>query len=295
LKGSVEMKKSINRDKALFAYLCILVPITYFSVFWFYPIFNALFTSLYRWEIITPMRYTGFGNYLKLMKDPRFVRSLYNTFYYILLYIAPAVSISLLLALLFNRKFPFRGLFRTIYFIPYVTSILVICVLWKTIYHPSFGLLAGVTQRLGLPSLNWLHDLRLAMPAIGLMNIWKSVGFLIILFLGGLQTIPKILYEAAAVDGANKWLQFRHITLPLLKPTVLFVLVISLINAFQMFIPVFQMTKGGPLDRTLVIALYTYRNAFQFYKMGYACSMAIIMLMMVLGLSFIQMRLFRSK
>jgi len=203
--------------------------------------------------------------------------------------------IALGLALLFNREIKLRGIFRTIYFTPVVISWVVASMVWYIIFHPSFGLNAHIMRLFGRPGIKFLHDARYALPAIIILSLWKSVGYYMVLFLAGLQSIPKMFYEAASVDGANSRQQFWYITIPLLMPTTLFVMVISIINSFQVFTPIFLLTRGGPHGATRVLPILIYENAFIYLKMGYASAMAVVLFVILMILTLLQMRVFRGE
>lgn len=203
-------------------------------------------------------------------------------------------GLSLALALIFNRSFKFHGLFRTIFFTPVIVPWMVAAIVWFTILQPSFGLNAHVMRMFGQPGFPLFDKSSTALPTIILMVLWKDVGYFMVLFLAGLQNIPGVYYEAAAIDGASRWQQFRHITVPLLKPTILFVVVISIIQSFQAFTPIWLTTAGGPAGATRVLPILIYQNAFRFYgKIGYGSAMAFILFVVLLIITFVQLRLFR--
>jgi multiple sugar transport system permease protein len=236
----------------------------------------------------------GLGNYLNLFNDPLFGRTVKNTFYFFILKVPIQMFAALLLAILVRQPFRGVGLLRTVILIPTITSMVVVSIIWGLMYHPNNGLINGILEVLKLPTQNFLIDTKQAMPSLVLMTIWKDVGFNMIFFLAGLMGIPSEYYEAARIDGANTWKLFRHITLPLLRGTTVFVLVTSMISAFKVFTPVFIMTKGGPASVTRVLVLYIYENAFIFNNMGYAAALSVILALFLLAASMIQMSLSRE-
>jgi multiple sugar transport system permease protein len=198
------------------------------------------------------------------------------------------------LALLFNRRFALRAAFRTVYFVPVVVSWVVAAIVWSTIFHPSLGLNAAFFRLFDRPGVIWLADPALVMPAMIVISVWKGLGYQMVLFLAGLQAIPTEYQEAAAVDGATPRQRLWYITLPLLKPTILFVMVISVIGSFQVFTPIFIMTGGGPAGASRVLPMLIYEHAFKFLKMGYATALAMVLFTILMSLTLLQMKLFRG-
>jgi multiple sugar transport system permease protein len=240
------------------------------------------------------LRFVGLGNYAKLLADPLFWVALRNTFYFVLAGAPLTIGVSLGAALLLNtRAVRLRGFFRTVFFLPVVTTLVAIAVVWRYVYHPRFGLLNLALGLVGLAPVDWLGDPRTAMPAIILMATWKNFGFNMIIFIAGLQSIPQSLYEAASLDGANDRQQFRHVTLPMLAPTFLFVTVVTLIGYFQLFAEPYVMTQGGPADSTLSIVLLMYEQGFRWWNMGYAAAVAFVLFAVILFFTAMQARLRR--
>ncbi len=264
-----------------------LVHLLVFSVG---PIAFALWLSFHRWNLVEPARpFVGLANYVELAGDGAFLRSLANTALYVL-FVPVGMAVALALALLVNR--PFRGVrvVRAILFLPYITSFVAISLVWKWMYEPDFGLFNLVLGRLGLGGLPWLSSPATAMLSLQIMGVWMYAGYMMILFLAGLQAIPESLYESARMDGAGPWQRFRHITLPLLRPTTFFVLVTMVIFMFQVFTAVYVMTEGGPLHATDVIVYHIYRNAWEYLRMGYASAMAWVLFAVVFLLTMMQWR-----
>jgi len=267
-------------------YLMVLPYLLHIAVFLGYPLAFAFVLIFHRWNIYTPMKWVGLGNIRLLLTDPLIWRALFNTLYFLLIHIPLQLAIALGLAQLLNKKIRGRTFFRASYFMPVVVSGVVVTILWQQMYASETGLINLLLHRLGLPAIGWLTDRRYAMPAIAIMATWKNVGLYVVLFLVGLQAIPTDLYEAAELDGASAWHQFRLITLPMLNPTIMLVLLLSTIGGFSLFIEPYVMTGGGPANSTLSGILYLYKQAFFFSKMGYATTIgffwAIIIFIVVL-------------
>jgi multiple sugar transport system permease protein len=243
-------------------------------------------------------RFVGFANFAALLRDPVFWKALGNTFYFVLVGGPLSVAVSLGAAMLVNaRLVRLKGLFRTVYFAPVVTTMVAVAVVWRYLYHPRFGLLNQILALLGLPDVNWLGDPRWAMPAIILMAVWKNFGYNMIIFVAGLQSIPTTLYEAARVDGAGPWQQFRRITLPALRPMLVFVAIITMIGYFQLFTEPYVLTggTGGPLNSTLSLVMYMYKQGFRWWNIGFAAAVALVLFLIILAGTLVQMRLQRER
>jgi len=243
-------------------------------------------------------RFVGLGNFVALLHDPVFRKALRNTFYFVLVGGPLSVAVSLGAAVLVNsRLVRFKGFFRTVYFAPVVTTMAAVAVVWRYLYHPRFGLLNQILAWVGLPDVNWLGDPRWAMPAIILMAIWKNFGYNMIIFVAGLQGIPTTLYEAARVDGAGPLQQFRWITLPALRPMLVFVGIITMIGYFQLFTEPYVLTggTGGPLNATLSLVMYMYKQGFRWWNFGFAATVALILFLIILAGTLVQMRLQRER
>ena len=264
------------------AYFYLMPVVVILLSFHVLPIFYSFAVSFYEWDLIGSPEFVGLGNYSRLFDDPLFYKSIWNTLYYAILSVPLSIVLSLSIALLLNNPISKIGLYRTIYFIPVITSINAVAIVWNFIYHPDFGLLNKILDIFSISPQTWLQDPFWAMPCIIFMSVWKGLGYNVIIFLAGLQNIPKHLYEAARIDGASRWQQFRHITWPLLSPTTFFIFVISTIGSFQVFAQVYMMTpRGGPLQSTTVIVYYLYRKAFEQFEFGYALSAAFVLFVMI--------------
>jgi multiple sugar transport system permease protein len=263
-------------------------------IFLIIPIAYAFLISLHDWNGLSSMRWSGIENYLKLFADSQFWDSLKITAIYTLIYVPVLYTISLGLALLVNQRLPFMRFFRTIFFVPVVLSLVVSSLMWKYIFDERSGLLNFLIGLVGIPPQPWLGSVELALPSIIIVSVWIQMGYFMVIFIAGLQDIPREYYEAARIDGANRWQMFLRITLPLLKPTSLFVIVISLISSFQVFDQVWVMTKGGPARATQVTAVYIYQQAFQYLNLGYGSAVAFVLFIVILSFSLIQFRLLRT-
>jgi multiple sugar transport system permease protein len=269
------------------------------GLFFFLPVAASLLLSFTDFDIYAlgdpgRLRFIGLDNYFRLLRDPLFWTALKNTLYFVAVGGPLSVAVSLGAALLVNHRLVrFKGLFRSLLFLPVVTTLVAVAVAWRYLYHPRYGLLNYVLGLAGLGPVDWLGDPRWAMPAIILMAVWKNFGFNMIIFIAGLQSIPQRLYEAAEIDGAGNFAQFRHITLPLLAPTFLFVTVITMIGYFQLFAEPYVMTQGGPADSTLSVALLMFQEGFRWWNLGYAAAVAFVLFLIILAGTAVQLRLRR--
>lgn len=255
------------------------------------PILASLGLTLFEWDLLTPPRFAALDNFRRLAQDATFWRALSNTLYFIGGYIPLVMVCALGVAIALNQKLRGLVLFRTAFFIPVVSAWVAVALLWKWIFNPRLGLLNYLLGLVGIQGPAWLLDPSWAMPAIIITSVWKDIGFVMIMFLAGLQGIPQVYYEAAEMDGANSWQRLRHVTLPLLSPTAFFALIISLINSFQVFDQVWIMTEGGPAGATTVLVERIVRNAFDYSRMGYAAAMSWVLFLLVFSVTAIQMKL----
>jgi len=271
------------------AFWFLLPALSLIGVLFLLPALGALllsFTDFDLYALADPRnaRFVGLGNYRHLLGDPVFWNALSNTFYFVLLGGPLSIAVSLGAALLVNSKLTrARTLYRTVFFAPVVTTLVAIAVVFKYLYHPRFGWLDWLLVHLGLPAVDWLGDPRFAMPAIILLAVWKNFGYNMVIFIAGLQAIPPSLYEAARIDGAGAWTQFRRVTLPLLSPTFVLVGLLTMIGYFQLFAEPYVMTRGGgPLDSTLSVALLMFKEGFRWWNLGYAAAVAFALFAVVL-------------
>lgn len=247
-----------------------------------------------QWDLIRAPKWIGLGNYREMFSSDLFWRVFGNTLYYVALTAPLSMIGSLTLALVVNRKIRGVTFFKTVYFFPVVTSMIAVAVVWSWLYNPEYGLINFLLRELfGVEGPGWLHSTSWAMPAIALMSVWKGVGYNMLIFLAGLQSIPTELYEAARIDGAGARRRFFSITLPMLSPTTFFVLVITLIGSFQIFEQTYVLTQGGPANSTLTLSYNIYQNAFQYFRMGYATAMAYLLFAVTFVVTIVQFRLQR--
>ena len=279
------------------AYLFLSPGLLLFSIFTVFALAFSFYLTFHEWNIIEPDKpFVGLQNYRDMVADERFRRSVINTVYFTSATVPLTMLIGLAVALLLNRPIRARGLFRTMYFLPVVTPFVVVSIIWKWLYNADFGLFNYYLLKAHLidQPLGWLSDQELAMPAVILMSVWSGVGFSMVVYLAGLQSVPAELYEAAEVDGANSFAKLRYITIPMLRPTTLFLLVMGVIGSFQIFTQIFIMTNGGPVDRTTTMVFYIYQSAFKFYEMGYASTLAYALTLMLLGFTAFQVHMYRK-
>ena len=278
------------------AYAFLSVPLLLFMVFTVFALVFAFYLTFHEWNIIEPEKpFVGLRNYQDMIADESFRRSIVNTFYFTAVSVPVTMAIGLLIALLLNLPLRARGLLRTLYFLPVVTPFVVVAIIWKWLYNGDFGLFNYYLIKLHLiqQPLLFLADQDLAMPAVILMSIWSGVGFSMVIYLAALQAIPEELYEAARVDGASAVSRLLYITVPLLRPTTVFLLVIGIIGSFQVFTQIFIMTQGGPVERTTTMVYFIYEAAFKFYEFGYASTLAFGLLAILLVFTIIQLQLYR--
>lgn len=279
------------------AYLFIAPGVLIFSVFTLAALIFAFWLTFRRWSIIEPEKpYVGLQNYEDMIQDERFVQATLNTIYFTGASVPLTMIIGLFLAVLLNQPLRGRAIFRTAYYLPVVTPFVVSALLWKWLYNGDFGLFNYylVKGRIIDEPLLWLSDQNLAMPAVILMSIWSGVGFSMVVYLAGLQSIPHELYESAKLDGAGSLRRLRYITIPMLRPTTLFLLVMGIIGSLQVFTQIFVMTSGGPVNKTTTMVYYMYLWAFKYYDMGYASTLAFALFAMLLVFTAFQLRLFKN-
>ncbi|MBS3765863.1 sugar ABC transporter permease [Candidatus Bipolaricaulota bacterium] len=262
-----------------------------FIAFSLYPVGYSLYLSFTKYDPLAGIspQFIGLSNYVEIMNDPTFWQAVKNTVIFVVGTIPVTTAIAIILAVFLNQKIKFRSFFRASYFVPVMTSVVVISTIFTYIYSP-YGLLNSLLNLFGIPGKNWLLSTNFALPAIMVMMIWASFGYYTVLFLAGLQNIPEEIYESAAIDGANTVQTFFRITLPLLRPMLIFALVINTIRSFQVFSQIFVMTQGGPLGSTRTIVYYLYNMGFQKFRMGYASGIAYLLFILILVFSVIQMK-----
>jgi ABC-type sugar transport system permease subunit len=285
----------LKNNRTISSYLLITPYLLHVLVFVLFPVGFSLFLSFHEWNIIGPMNYVGTANYEKLFQDQYFIKSLRNTLVFLMIHIPLQIVIALGLAVILNEKLWFRAFFRGAFFMPVVVSGVVVTILWQQLYGFEMGSINTFLMWLGFDKVGWLIDPVWAMPSIAIMATWKNVGLYVILFLVGLQSVPKSLYEASELEGATRWQQFWHITLPVINPTVIMVMILSTIGGFSLFIEPYVMTGGGPLNSTLSSVLYIYKQGFFYYHMGYAATLGLILALIILTVVFIQRLVIEKK
>ena len=289
-----------ERHITLSAYAFLAPALLLIAVFFFLPVLAALLLSFTDFDIyalgdLHRLRFVGLQNYGQLLQSPLFWTALGNTFYFVAVGGPLSVAVSLSAALLVSSRLTrFPGFFRAVFFLPVVTTLVAVAVVWRYLYHPRYGLLNYGLSLLSIDPIDWLGDPDWAMPAIMLMAVWKNFGFNMIIFIAGLQNIPISLYEAARIDGAGAWRQFRYITLPLLGPTFLFVALMTMIGYFQVFAEPYVMTQGGPANHTLSVVLLMYEEGFRWWNIGYASAAAFVLFALILAVTALQLKLRRD-
>lgn len=280
-------------ERRVAALLFVLPSLLFLAIFVVYPIIDAFYLSLHRYNLLEPPVWDGLGRYRLLLEDDRFVKALGNTLLFALMTVPTGTVISLLLAILINQPLRAIYFFRTAYYLPVVTSFVAVSFIWLWIYEPQFGLLNRFLENAGLPTFAWLRDPNTSMLSIAILSIWKNAGYNMIIFLAGLQGVPDYLYEAAEIDGAGPLQRFWHITVPMLSPTTFFVFIVYFIGALQMFTQSWILTQGGPLDSTLTVVYLIYQNGFEFLKMGSAAAMSVILFLFIAIITYINTRIVR--
>ncbi|MEO6331479.1 MAG: sugar ABC transporter permease [Gemmatimonadaceae bacterium] len=283
------------------AWLFLAPALSLIFLFFLLPVLASLLLSLTDFDIYaiadpSTTRFVGLKNYGRLLETPEFWQALRNTVYFALAGGPLTIAVSLGCALLLNARLTrFKTIFRTIYFIPFVTTLVAVSIVWRYLYHTRYGLLNYGLSHLGIGPIDWLGDPRWAMPAIILLAVWKNFGYNMLIFIAGLQSIPAELYDAAEIDGAGPVRRFFNVTLPLLGPTLLFVGVVTMIGYFQLFAEPYVMTQGGPLRATTSVVLLMYEEGFRWWRMGYAAAIAFVLFLVILIATLIQFRLQRDR
>ena len=280
------------------AYLFLSPVLILFAVFTVFSVGYAFYLSFHQWNILEPEKpFVGLDNYARLLSDERFRSATINTAYYTAVSVPATIILGLLVALLLNNAIRARGLFRTFFYLPVITPLVIASIIWKWVYNGDYGLANYYLLQLNIINepLLWLADKNLAMPSVIISSVWKGVGFAMVVYLAGLQSIPEDYYDAAKIDGANGWQRLKDITVPLLSSTTLFLVVISVLGSFQVFTQIFVMTNGGPLGRTRTIVWYIYTTAFKDFNMGYAAAMAFALFAMMLVFTVFQFRFLRRE
>jgi ABC-type sugar transport system permease subunit len=277
----------INRKKIL-PYLLVSPYVIHFFLFVAFPVGFSIVLTFHKWNIISPMEFTGVNNYIRSFNDKTFLKSMGNTIIFLLIHIPLQIIFALFLAEILNQKIKLRGVFRGAFFLPVIVSGVVVTILWQQLYGYDTGLLNRLLIMIGLDKVGWLTDPNIAMTSIAVMATWKNVGLYIVLFLVGLQTVPTQYYEAADLEGATHLQKFFKITLPMINPTIFMVMILSTIGGFSLFIEPYIMTGGGPLNSTVSAVLYIYKQGFFYYHMGYAATLGLFFALIILAVIMIQ-------
>jgi len=286
---------TLSQRRALTAYGLLALPLAFFLFIRIVPTISALQVSFYQWDMLSDERpFVGLNNFQTLAGDQVFRTALGNTLKYVVLGVPIGLVLALAIALALTRIRHLAGLFRTLYFVPFVTSLVAVSWVWRWLLQPQRGSINELLGAIGIPSQPFLQSTSQALPSIVAVNVWHDLGFQIVIFLAGLHAIPDVYYEAARLDGASRWALFRHITLPLLNPTIVFLAVTSAISSLQVFTQIQNMSAqgtGGPLNSTLSLVLYVYQKAFGgAYQMGYAAAMTVVLFALILVVTLLQLR-----
>ena len=294
------MSRQEERAEARAGWLFVTPALALIAVFFLLPVCGAFLLSFTDFDIYSigdpgSTRFVGLGNFVTLWESPLFWTALRNTTYFVLVGGPLSVLASLVAAVLVHsRLVRLRPLFRSAFFAPWVTTLVAVALVWRFVYHPQYGPLNALLQAVGLPAIDWLGNPAWAMPAIILVSVWTNFGFNMLVFLAGLSNIPEELYEAAELDGAGAWRRFRHVTVPMLGPTFVFVGVVTMIASFQIFSEPYVMTQGGPLKSTLTLMLLMYEEGFRWWRLGFATAIAVVLFLLTLAGTVIQLRLRRE-
>ncbi len=283
------------QKKNVLPYLLVSPYLLFVLVFVLFPVLFCFFLTFNKWNIIAPMHFIGFKNYNRLIHDRLFWKAILNTLKFLLLHIPLQLVISLFLAYLLNQKIKAGSFFRASFFMPVIVSGVVVTILWQQLLGYDSGLINRMLLSIGLPKVGWLINPDIAIYSIAAMATWKNVGLYVILFLVGLQSVPVQYYEAAKMEGATRWQQFYHITLPMINPTIFMVVILSTIGGFNLFIEPYIMTGGGPLNTTLSAVLYIYKQAFQYYNMGYSATLGFFYAVLIMSVVILQKRIIEKE
>jgi len=286
------IKRSVLRQDSLWAYVFLAPVLVHHAVFVVYPVFYSLRLSLYDWNGLSPtMRYVGLANYRALFADAEFAAAVLHTLIYTAGLVGGVLVLALAAALVFDRRMRGGNFFRVTYYTPAVTSGIVVAVIWSWMYHPNFGTINLILREFGIQGPAWISSPDTALVSVIITGIWGAVGYYAVIYLAGLQGIDRTYYEAATIDGADSWQSFWHVTLPLLKPTITYVVVMLMIVGSQVFGLIYAMTNGGPVGSTTVVVYLLYRQAFEFYKFGYASTTAYVLFAIMLVMTIVQFKL----
>lgn len=293
-------KLSIAGKKAIWAYIFLFVPLIFYIVIRIYPAFSSFYISFTDWDIVSSEKqFIGLENYQRMINDPVFLKTLVNTFRYVIFGLPVTLVLSFIIAYNLNKLKRGLGFYRTLYFIPYMTSLVAVSWVWRWLYQPlPLGFFNNLLSFFGLTQQPFLQSTSQALPSILAPTIWVEIGFQVIIFLAGLKAVPEFLYEAADIDGADNWQKLFKITIPLLRPTIIFLVVMGTIKYLRIFTQVYTMTyqgEGGPLNSTKPLVLYIYNTAFRSFDMGYASAMTVVLFIIILFITLVQLRVLEMK
>jgi len=288
-----EPKRRWRPRETAFALLFILPSLIGFTVFYAIPAVRGVFISFTNWDLLTPAKSVGLANYAKLLQDPNFWNSLKVTVYYVLLNIPLQTVLAMVIAVMMSRLTK-SIIIRAMIILPWLMPGVVVGLLWLWLLDPTIGIVNVALRAIGVGTIPFLNLPKYAMPSIAMINIWQYVGYTALLIFAGLQSIPGSVYEAASIDGASEMQMFRRVTVPLLRPVLVFVLVTSIIGSFQIFDTIAITTKGGPVNATKVLNWYIYEQAFNRFNMGYATAISMVLFLILIFISLMQMRLMRA-
>ena len=290
-KAAKNMYNNMLDNQTYTGYLFIAPNLILYLIFFVVPFISTLLLSFTKCDLFSAPKFTGLTNYIHLFQDDLFIKTLGNTFYYSFVAVFSAVFVAFWIALLLNRKMRGVVFFRTIFFLPYVSLMVAVAIVWNWMYNADYGLFNYILGLVGIDGPNWLNSATWAMPAIIIFSNWGGIGFPILIYLAAFQGIPDELYEAANIDGANWWQKIRYITIPMSSTATFFALTVSLIGAFQAFDQFYILTKGGPAYSTTTLAFYIYENAFGWFKMGYASTIAVVLFIVIMIITIIQWKI----
>ncbi|MBR6722175.1 sugar ABC transporter permease [bacterium] len=279
-----KMFEKFSNNQNFAAWIFILPAILGTFIFIVIPVICSFGLSFADWDLLNPIKFVGMENYKLLFKDGLFYKILINTVVFALSTSILGVIIPLILASILNSKIRGSEFFKTAYFLPFITPMVVIGIIWAWIFDPNIGLLNQVLHI----NINWLYDSKFALPAVIIVSVWKLIGYNMIIFLSSLSSISNSMFEAAKIDGANAYQTFKNVTIPLLSPTIFFVIIITAISSFQVFDLIYLMTQGGPFDSTNVLVYAIYKNAFEYFNVGKASAIAYVLFAIILVLTLIQ-------
>lgn len=282
-----------RRKDALIGYLFISAGFGLFSLFFIYPVVRSIEISFQKWQVLGEANFIGLENYRFIFKSNFFLRSLFNTILFAAIVTPSSILIALLLAIVMNQKLRGMYLFRTIYFIPVISTMVAVAMIWMWLYRYEDGLINYLLSFIGVQGPAWLRSQTWALPAISIVLIWKGLGLKIMIYLAGLQGIDQSFYDAGRLDGASKWQLFRYITLPLLSPTTFFLAVVTVINVFRVFDIIYVTTQGGPVNATSIVSYFIYLYGFTYFRLGPASAAACFTFLLVLALTLVQFKVSR--